>query len=943
MRTNSLAGKLFLHFLCLFLIIPSLSLAPDTSSAAPVTKKVLPNGLTVLLSEVHSAPIVTSMIWYEAGSKDEDFGKTGIAHFLEHMMFKGTSKYGKGQIDLTTLKNGGINNAFTWTDYTAYFFEFSSDRWLDALEIEADRMNGCLFVSEEFESEKKVVIEERKIGEDTPEEALSEELDAIAFKAHGYHHPTLGWMSDLETVTRDDMISFYSRFYTPRNAVLVIVGDFDTKEALKKIEELFGGKETGPAVRRAATVEPRQVGERRVVLEMSANVPRVSVAHHAVEAGNRDNFPLILSQKLLAQGRSSRLYQKLVEELRVATSVDVQRYDFKDPCLFVVNCELKPDASPAFAESVIVSELVRLSDEEVGADELLKAKRLAESEFIMESESTWGEAVRLGAFETILSHTYLDTYLDNIYRVTPNDIKAAAAKYFVRKNRIVGWLMPEPETSSNPRGEESFREAFGSLERTNRPQSGFELYGHGAGLLRLPPSVCEKSAVSKHEVVPSAKDAAHPKSTSLFKAPKPTKKVLPNGLTLITYRKATTPSVSIGAYVKVGSRNDPEGKAGLASLAGRMLKEGTKKRTSFKIAEDIESVGGNISSDASVSFSSVSASLLSKDFDLGISLVSDLVRNPAFQDESVEKEKNKVLAEIRASDDNPRLVARRSFNEIVYGTHPLSHPVEGYKSTVSSITADDLRKFHRSYYLPQNTFLIVVGDVDGSLVEKKVREYFGTWEKEKFLPPSIPLAVRQQEKRTKFVKMEKEQINVYLGHLGITRDNPDYYALQAMDVILGFGGLFTSRIISNLRDTQGLAYSVYSDITRSSGIDPGVFVAYIGTSPGNKDKALDGFLGEIRRIRDEPVKEEELENAKKYLTGNYVFDFETNDQLATYFFKSSFYGLGDDYISRYPGLIRSVTVGDVQRVARKYLDPDNYSLAVVGRVDESGNIIIEEK
>ena len=269
--------------------------------------------------------------------------------------------------------------------------------------------------------------------------------------------------------------------------------------------------------------------------------------------------------------------------------------------------------------------------------------------------------------------------------------------------------------------------------------------------------------------------------------------------------------------------------------------------------------------------------------------------------------------------------------------------MEGYESTVSSITPDDLRTFHKSFYLPQNTVLIVVGDVDGSIVEKKVREYLGTWEKEKFVPSSIPLPERQQGKRTKYVKMEKEQINVYLGHLGITRDNPDYYALQAMDVILGFGGLFTSRIISNLRDTQGLAYSVYSDITRSSGIDPGVFVAYIGTSPENKDKALNGLLGEIRRIRSEPVKEEELENAKKYLTGNYVFDFETNDQLATYFFKSSFYGLGDDYIARYPGLIKSVTVADVQRVAGKYLDPDNYSLVVVGRIDESGNIVEKEK
>jgi zinc protease len=284
-------------------------------------------------------------------------------------------------------------------------------------------------------------------------------------------------------------------------------------------------------------------------------------------------------------------------------------------------------------------------------------------------------------------------------------------------------------------------------------------------------------------------------------------------------------------------------------------------------------------------------------------------------------------------------VAGWAFNELVYQDHPLHRPSHGYPSTVASLTRADLIEFHRRYFVPNNVILSIVGDFRVQELLPKIEKAFGSWQNRPVLFPTYPPPVRQQGKRSKFITMPAQQLNIYLGHLGVTRTNPDYYALQVLDTVLGGGAGFTARIPQRLRDELGLAYTTFASITMTAGLDPGRFIAFIGTSPENMRLAIDGLLNEVRRIIEEPVTAQELQDAKDYLTGSFVFAFESSPQIARFLVHAQVYGLGFDYIEKYPQYIRAVTVDDISRVARKYLDSENYTLVVVGRVAEDGNLI----
>jgi zinc protease len=408
---------------------------------------------------------------------------------------------------------------------------------------------------------------------------------------------------------------------------------------------------------------------------------------------------------------------------------------------------------------------------------------------------------------------------------------------------------------------------------------------------------------------------------------------LPNGLKVLMVENSSVPAVSLNASVMAGARYDPEEKAGLALMVSRLLDEGTENRTSLEIAEAIEFVGGSIDADGSFERIVVSAGVLNKDVDLGLELLGDLVMRPIFPPEYVIKEKQRTLSEIRSAKDRPQVVAGWAFNELVYQDHPLHRPSHGYPETVERITRDDLIGFHKRYFVPNNVILSIVGDFRIADLLPKIQKAFGSWPMQKLEFPKYAMPVRQRDKRQKLINMPAQQLNIYLGHLGISRTSPDYYALQVMDTILGGGAGFTARIPQRLRDELGLAYTTFASITMTAGIDPGRFIAFIGTSPKNQTLATEGLVNEIRRIVEEPVTQEELQDAKDYLSGSFVFAFESISQIARFLVHAEVYELGFDYVDKYPQYIRNVTAEDITRVARKYLDSENYTLVVVGPVN----------
>jgi zinc protease len=409
-----------------------------------VTEKVLPNGLKVLLKEEHKAPVVTFQVWYRVGSRNEKLGKTGISHVLEHMMFKGAKKYGPKQFSRTVQRNGGNDNAFTSKDYTAYFENLAADRLEIAMDLEADRMQGLLLAPQDFLSERDVVMEERRMRtEDDPSSVMGEQMMATAFAAHPYQWPIIGWMADLKNLTREDLEAHYRTYYAPNNATLVVVGDFDSEKAMGLIEKYFGSIPPGPEVPKVGAVEPKQLGEKRVVVKREAELPAVYAGYKAPTLRSRDSYALNVLQGILSSGKSSRLYRSLVYEKQIALYAGGDYDDVSaDPNLFTLYAGVMPGKTVDEVEKALYAEIERFQDEPVTDEELQKAKNQAEAQFIMSQDSNFYQAMLLGQFETVAEWRLLGKYLDGIRAVTKDDIQRVAREYFSEDNRTVGILVP---------------------------------------------------------------------------------------------------------------------------------------------------------------------------------------------------------------------------------------------------------------------------------------------------------------------------------------------------------------------------------------------------------------------------------------------------------------------------------------------------------------------
>ena len=417
-----------------------------------VFETVLPNGLKVILLENHKAPLVTFQVWYRVGSRNEAWGKTGLSHMLEHMMFKGTEKFGPEEFSRIVQENGGNDNAFTSRDYTAYFENISTDRVQIPIDLESDRMHNLLLKEEDFRTERMVVMEERRLRtEDNPQANLQEHIEATAFLTSPYHWPTIGWKEDIERFTLDDLKAYYRTNYNPVNAFLVVVGDFKREELLPKIEKAFGSITRGIAPNQERDVDPKQVGERRVFVKKEAQLSYMVMGYHVPNLREPDSYVLEVTAALLSAGKSSRLYQSLVREKRLVLSVDADHSLLsRDPSLFYLSAELLPGKEVAEVEKALDQEIERLMKEPVGAHELEKTKNQLEASFIFSQDSLFSQAMLLAQHEIALTWRAVDDYLPSIRKVSPEDIQRVAKKYLTPDNRTVGILIPLPPKEGKP-------------------------------------------------------------------------------------------------------------------------------------------------------------------------------------------------------------------------------------------------------------------------------------------------------------------------------------------------------------------------------------------------------------------------------------------------------------------------------------------------------------
>lgn len=411
------------------------------------------------------------------------------------------------------------------------------------------------------------------------------------------------------------------------------------------------------------------------------------------------------------------------------------------------------------------------------------------------------------------------------------------------------------------------------------------------------------------------------------------KKVLANGLTLLHSEKHSLPLVMMTMIVKAGMTDEPAEKAGLANLAAALLAEGTKARTSKVISEEVEFIGASLGTSSGGDYTVVSLSVLKKDIEKGLELFSDIILNPAFPEEELDRKRELIKGYLKQREEEPSYLAGRAFDKEVFGGHPYGRSAEGLLDTLPLINREDLTGFHSRFFIPNNSILSVVGDLSSGELDELISRHLGAWKRAEI--PERRINPRPEARKNKVIKIEKDltQANIIIGHLGISRDNPDYYAVMVMNYILGGGG-FSSRLMQKIRDDMGLAYDVHSFFSAYK--ENGVFQAGVQTKNESANTAVDEILKQIKRIREEKVSARELSDAKAYLTGSFPRKLDTNRKIADFLAIVEFYNLGQDYIERYPSYINSVSEEDVLRVAQKYLDPENYVLVVVASQKKAG-------
>lgn len=410
------------------------------------------NGLKVLSRELHNAPVATFWVWYRVGSRNEVLGITGAAHWVEHMMFKGTQKLGKGDVFNLVSRNGGMNNAFTWLDYTAYYETMPSDQLDVAIRIESDRMVNARFDPDEVASERTVIISEREGHENDPGFWLAEELQATAYKVHPYHHETIGWKADLQRMTRDDLYNFYKKYYAPNNATVVAVGDFDTQELLGKLNDTFGKIPRGADIPALTIDEPEQAGERRVTVRRPGAAPYFMAAYKSPRATDPDFYATMMLAGVLSgssglamgrtsPGRSSRLYRALVEKSLTA-DIGASYRPMLDPYLFQISGTARPGVPLEKIERAVFAELDKIASSPITDREYEKVLKQTRAQYVYAEDGVGNHGYRLGMLDVVASWHMYETFLENLENVTKDDVQRVAKKYLSEMNRTVGWFVP---------------------------------------------------------------------------------------------------------------------------------------------------------------------------------------------------------------------------------------------------------------------------------------------------------------------------------------------------------------------------------------------------------------------------------------------------------------------------------------------------------------------
>jgi len=840
--------------------LPMIAFPPSTAQ-----KWILPNGLTIIVQEDHSAPVASVQAWCSTGSVDEDqhLG-AGLSHILEHMLFKGTKTRSANQIAQSIQDVGGYINAYTSFDRTVFWIDVPKDGVSTALEVLTDAMMNSNLPPDEYKKEQEVIRREFAMGMDDPDRMASLLLFATAYQRHPYRFPVIGELEIYNQLTQEQVMQYYKTRYVPNNLTFVVVGDVNGEKVQQQLSDLFNAYPEKSLKPVFIPSEPPQLGRREVHKEFATELTHFSMAWHIPEVTSPDVPALDLLSTILGDGRSSRLYQRVREEAGLAFGISAFSYTPGDPGLFGIDATLDPKKREA-AEQLALQIVDEVKQSGVTADELDKAKKITLSQHLGALTTMRGQASDIGSNWLLTRDlNFSRHYLDAVQQVTLDDVKRVAKTYLTENNLTV--------VSLNPKGSLS-----GKAELVKPVAAG---------------------EIQKFE--------------------------LSNGLRLLVREDHRLPLVGMGAVFRGGLLAETPQDNGITRLMTKVLLKGTKTRTAEQIANELESVGASISSEAGNNSFSVSVDVMKPDVKRGFSLLSDVLLNSTFPEKAIAREKEIQIAAIQQEEEQLTSVARNIMREALFPQHPYALRSNGSVGAVQHLTQKDLLDFRDRYVVARNGVIYVFGDVKADEIKQLVEQALGNMKAGALTlidaKASMPLA------KTTMVESRKDKAQgvIMVGFRGASLSSPDRYALELIDEASSDLG---SRFFIRIRQQMGLAY--YVGASQMQGLVPGLFAFYLGTDPQKLERVRTELLDEIHNLANDGLTPEELQRAKKKLIGQQEIANQSNDAFGYHCALDELYGLGFNYYNQLEYHVNAVTLDDVKKVAAKYFRDQPYVLATV--------------
>ncbi len=857
----------------------------------------LENGLTVIFEKQAAAPVVALQVWVKAGSADETPEQAGLAHLHEHMLFKGTARRGLGEIARDVEARGGEVNAWTSFDQTVYHLVLSSHFFAEGLDILSDAVRHSAFDPGELSREIEVVVEEIKRSADLPSRRVMRGMFETAYQRHPYRLPVLGSEASVRSFTREKILEFFRRHYTPDNLVVIVVGDVEESQVRAEVERYFSGTWGARQPPPARAEELAQAGMRVCLEKGDVREAHFSLAWHVPGISDPVIPALDVLAMVLGQGEGSRLSLALKLEKALTNEVYAYTYASRDPGLMVAGASLGPEKLREALRDLMV-EIRRVSLHPVDPAELVLAKAAIEADAVYGRETVQGIARKLGFYETTAGGVEAEAlYFERVAKVTVEDLHEAARRFLSPENLTFSGLFPEgsgmTEAEIQTLVNEVWREPI-----SPRPA--------------MPP-------LAAPEVRKPRKKAA---SGGIEKL------VIPGGPTVLVKSERNVPLVALRAVYPGGLRFETEATNGVSQLHSRLMTRSTARRTAAQMAREIDELAGAVFAGAGRNSISLRGEFLSKHLSRGLNLVAECLTEPAFDADELERERSMLLQELAARDDHPSSAAFDLFSRTLYTRHPYRMDVLGEELSVRAMDLTHQRDLHHRALSPSNLTLAIVGDVDPDETLAMCEKLFASRHRlsaEPIVHHEVPQEPELTEPRRQFRELDKAQAHIVYGFLGTTVDAPERYTLDVLSSVLaGQGG----RLFVELRDRRSLAYSVSSFSVE--GLDPGYFGVYLGTSPDKVAEALAAVRQQLAQLTEVEVSAAELARAKRYLIGAHAISLQRNSARASLLAFDESYGVGAEAYLRYDEEIEAVSSKMVLECARWLLDPSRGALAIVG-------------